>query len=349
MARKVGYAVVGLGVGVAHVNGAVQADNAELLAVCDLIPEKLEMQKKAHPSIDTYESFEEMLKRPDIECVSIATPSGMHADMAIQAMRAGKNVLIEKPVDITVEKILEIEKVRQETGCKVGCIFQNRTLPLMAEVKKAISEGKLGKLITGTFHVKWYRDQEYYDNGGWRGTWAMDGGGAMMNQSVHTVDLMQWFMGTPVSVFGHCGTYCHQIETEDTGVAIVKFDNNSVATFIGTTCSNPDIGTEIQINGDNGTIYINNGAIVRWRLNASDEEASIEEEKRMMARFSEGADGGTSANLKQSVGHSFMVEDMCQAIIDDRDPFVPPLEGKKAVAIICGLYESWRTGKQIML
>jgi predicted dehydrogenase len=349
MSRKIGYAVVGLGVGVAHVESAAKADNAELLAVCDLVPEKLQAQKEKHPTIDTYESFAEMLKRPDIECVSIATPSGMHAEMAIMAMRAGKHVLIEKPIEITIEKAMSIEKVRLETGRKVGCVFQNRATPLMTAVKKAIQLGQLGRLITGSFHVKWYRNQEYYDSGGWRGTWAMDGGGALMNQSVHTVDLMQWFMGNPVSVFGHSGVYCHEIETEDMSAALVKFDNGAVATFVGTTCSNPDMGTEIQLNGSNGVIYINNSSIVHWRVNADRPEESLEEDKRMKELFSGDAKGGTPADLKQSQGHNFLMEDMCQAILDDRDPFVTALDAIKSVSIVCGVYDSWRTGRQIIL
>jgi len=347
--RKLGYAVLGLGVGISHVNAALNAENAELLAVCDLIPEKLAQLKDKHPSLDTYESFEEMLKRPDIDCVSIATPSGLHAEHAITAMRAGKHVLIEKPIDITVEKAMEIEKARVETGRTVACVFQNRTDPLMAEVKKTIAQGKLGNIFTASFHVKWYRSQAYYDSGGWRGTWAMDGGGALMNQSVHTVDLMQWFLGDPVSVFGYCGAYLHEIETEDMSAALIKFKNDAVATFIGTTCSNPDMGTEIQINGGNGLIYVRGGEIAHWKVNADRPEESEAEEKRVKGMYSQEARAGTIAALRSSVGHDFLVNDLCLAVIEGRDPFVTPIDAIKPVSIICGIYESWKTGRQVML
>ena len=178
MEKTVGYAVVGLGVGRHHVSAAAKAEGGRLVAICDRNQERLDDVSAKFPEAKTYTSFEEMLKNPEIDVVSICTPSGMHADMAIQALRAGKHVLTEKPMDIVVDKIYEIDRVAKECGKKVGCIFQNRRNAVMEPIKKAVDEGRLGEIYTAFFRVNWYRSDAYFlESGGWRGTWAMDGGG----------------------------------------------------------------------------------------------------------------------------------------------------------------------------
>nr|MBQ4319012.1 Gfo/Idh/MocA family oxidoreductase [Clostridia bacterium] len=172
--KKIGYCVAGLGIGKAHVAAAASNPNVDYLVICDIDETRLAQVGEKYPQAVRYISFEKMLEDPRIDIVSVALPSGMHAEYAVKALKAGKNVLCEKPIDITVEKALTIEAARVETGKKVGVIFQNRNNAVMREAKKAVEEGKLGKLILGTFAVKWYRNQKYYDDGGWRGTWEMD-------------------------------------------------------------------------------------------------------------------------------------------------------------------------------
>ncbi len=343
MGRKVGYAVVGLGVGMRHAEAAAKSNNAKLVAVCDLKQEKLDKINELYPETLTFTDFDEMLKDPDIEAVSIAVPSGMHADFAIKAMRAGKNVLIEKPIDITVEAALRIEEVRKETGMKAGVVHQNRYNLDMTPMYDAVVSGKIGKVLFGDFAVKWHRTQEYYDNGGWRGTWEMDGGGSLMNQAVHTVDLMQWLMNSEVeSVTSHMAIYNHKIETEDFTASLIKFKSGAIATFISTTCAYPGISTDIKVYGTNGSMEADQDKLKLWKFR----DAPENEEKEMLEKY---AGNGSAAALDPTLclGHSYVVEDMINAVLEDRDPSIVPMEAIKSVRIVNAVYESAKTGKTV--
>lgn len=342
--RKIGYAVVGLGVGRSHAKAALNSKNGKLVAVCDLIPEKLEKAKEDYGDVLTYTDFDEVLKNRDIEVVSICLPSGMHAEFAVQAIEAGKNVLVEKPVDITVEAAEKIEAARKKTGLKVGVIHQNRFNACMKPMKEAIDSGKLGKIFLGTFAVKWYRTQEYYDNGGWRGTWDMDGGGSLMNQAIHTVDLMQWLMGDVASITSHMDIYNHTIETEDLTASLIKFKNGACATFVSTTCAYPGLGTDIQVYGTKGSIEVDGDQLKTWRIEGEDED----EGKSMTDLYGEGNGSATALDPTLVVGHATQVEDIIDAVLyDDRDPLIVPSDAIKSVMIANAIYESARTGKTV--
>jgi len=348
MEKLVGYAVVGLGVGKAHVRGAIAAQGCKLVALCDIRPEQLANAQENIPGAEdavTYTDFAEMLKNPDIDVVSVCTPSGLHADMAVQALRAGKNVLVEKPMDIAVDKILEIEKARQETGLKVGGIFQNRRNAIMEPFKEAVDKGRLGEIYAAFFRVNWHRDDNYFlANGGWRGTWAMDGGGSLMNQGVHTVDLMQWLLGDVDSIKANMRVVNHKIETEDFTQSTVKFKRGTVATFVSTTSAYPGLGTELQLTGTNGSIHIDGDRVIAWRIKGDRME---EEEAEMKEKFG-GKGSGNVADHTIVRGHAFQIQDMVDAVRFDRDPMVGPMEATKAVRIINAVYESARTGKEIV-
>ena len=348
MEKTVGYAVVGLGVGKAHVRGAVEAQGCKLVALCDLQQAQLDNALEKIPGVQgaaLYTDFAEMLKNPEIDVVSVCTPSGLHSDMAVQALRAGKHVLVEKPMDITVDKILAIEKARRETGLKVGGIFQNRRNAIMEPFKAAVEQGRLGDIFAAFFRVNWYRTDDYFlDNGGWRGTWAMDGGGSLMNQGVHTVDLMQWLLGDVESVRAHTRIVCHKIETEDFTQSTIKFKRGTIATFISTTSAYPGLGTELQLTGTDGSIHIDGDRVIKWKIKGENMEA---EEAEMQERFG-GKGSGNVADHTVVRGHSFQVQDMVDAVRFDRDPMVGPMEATKAVRIINAVYESSRTGKEIV-
>lgn len=342
LSKKIGYAVVGLGVGRHHADAAFESENADLIAVCDLIDEKLEKAKEKYGNILTYTDFDEMLKNPDIDIVSICVPSGMHADLAVKALEAGKNVLVEKPVDITVEKALLIEEARKKTGKIAGVVHQNRNNADMAPIKDAISSGKIGKVILGDFSVKWYRTQEYYEaDGGWRGTWEFDGGGSLMNQAVHTVDLMIWLMGDVESVTSHAGVFEHDIETEDCTVSLVKFKSGAVANFISTTCAYPGLGTNIQIYGTEGSIEADGAILKAWKFKGQEAE-----EEEMLKRYA-GNETAAALDPKLCTGHKSVVEDIIRAVSTGTDPQILPLEAIKSVKFINAVYESSKTGKTI--
>lgn len=341
--NKVGYAVVGLGVGMNHAKAAAASKNADLIAVCDLIQEKLDKVKELYPETITYTDFDEMLKNPDIDCVSIAVPSGMHAEFAVKAMKAGKNVLVEKPVDITVENALKIEKARLETGMKAGVVHQNRYNPDMPLMHEAVVSGRIGKVLFGDFAVKWFRTQEYYDNGGWRGTWEMDGGGSLMNQAVHTVDLMQWLMNSDVeSVTSQIAIYNHDIKTEDFTASLIKFKSGAVATFLSTTCAYPGLSTDIRVYGTNGSMEADQDHLKLWKFKDADEN----EEKEMLEKY-QGNAALAALDPTLCLGHSYVVEDMISAVLEDRDPGILPMEAIKSVRIVNAVYESAKTGKTV--
>ena len=355
MERTVGYAVVGLGIGCAHVDAAAACPRARLVAVCDLIQEKMHRIAEKYPGTKTYVNFDDLIADPEVEVISICLPSAMHAEYAVRAMRAGKHVLVEKPLDITPEAAIRIEEARRETGMKAGVVHQNRNNVDMLPIKRAIETGHLGRVYLGTFAVKWYRKQAYYE--GWHGTWEMDGGGSLMNQSVHTVDLMQWLMGDVESVTSHMDIYDHEIDTEDTTVSILRFKSGAVATFVSTTCAYPGISTDIQIYGTNGSVEADQDVLKTWKikefsedfsdefgLDASDEE---EEEEAMLARYGGGNPAYQNEHPGTLVGHRSVVEDMVDAVLDDRDPQILPMEAIKAVRIVCAVYESAKTGRTI--
>lgn len=342
--KKIGYAVLGLGIGMAHADAAFASPHADLVAVCDLDEARLAKAAKKYEGVSAYTEFEQLIADPRVDIISICLPSAMHADFAVRAMKAGKHVLVEKPIDITPDRAQRIEDARIRTGMKAGVVHQNRFNCNMYPIKAAITDGRMGKLILGTFGVKWYRDQRYYDRGGWRGTWDMDGGGSLMNQAVHTVDLMQWLMGDVVSVTSTMGIYDHTIATEDMTASLIKFKNGAAATFVSTTCAYPGISTEICLYGTGGSVEADADTLKVWKMkDAEDEEA---EETAMLEKYGRG-NLGFSADPSAIFGHAHVVEDMIAAVRDDRDPEVMPTEAIKSVAIVNAVYRSARTGETV--
>lgn len=345
--RKIGYAVLGLGIGMAHADAAYQSENADLVAVCDIDHNRLKRAVRKYAGVTAYESFEDLLRDDRVDVISICLPSAMHADFAVRAMEAGKHVLVEKPLDITPDRARLIEEARIRTGMICGVVHQNRFNVDMYPIRETMESGRLGQLILGTFAVKWYRDQAYYDNGGWRGTWEMDGGGSLMNQAVHTVDLMQWLMGDVESVTSHVGIYDHDIKTEDTTASLIKFKSGAVATFVSTTCAYPGISTEIMLYGTGGSIEADADCLKTWKMkDAEDEDA---EESAMLARYGGGNLTACPEDAARLFGHDHVVEDMITAVRDGRTPEVTPADALKAVEIVCTVYESARTGKTVYL
>ncbi len=355
MEQKLRYAVVGLGVGMGHCDGAIASEKADLVAVCDLIPEKMEKVAQRCPGLKMYTEFADLIADPEVDVISICLPSSLHAEYAVRAMEAGKHVLVEKPIDITVDAALKIEEARLRTGKKAGVIHQNRFNRDMLPIKEAVDSGRLGKVFLGTFAVKWYRTQDYYE--GWHGTWEVDGGGSLMNQAVHTVDLMQWLMGDVKSVTSHMGIYDHVIDTEDMTASLITFQNGAAATFVSTTCAYPGISTDIQLYGTDGSIEADQDVLKTWKMKEFDEAFAEkmgidafdveEEEAWMLETYGKGNGPITQADPSILVGHRCMVEDMICAVLEDRDPAILPMEAIKSVRIVNAVYESAKTGKTI--
>ncbi len=338
---KLGYAVLGLGVGMAHAEAAFESENADLVAICDINEKRLADAAEAFPGAKPYSDFEDMLADPSVDIVSICLPSGMHAEYAVRAMRAGKHVLVEKPIDIDLSVAETIETARLETGMTCGVCMQNRNNVSSRPIKEAIESGRLGRILFGTFAVKWLRPDTYFSGTPWRGTWAMDGGGSLINQSVHTVDLMQWFMGDVESVTSTTALYNHNIETEDFTASLIKFKSGATATFLSTTCAFPGLSTEIGVYGTDGSVEADADRIRTWKMrDAADVEAH---EREMLKKYGQG-----NSQAEWLVGHQSMVEDIIAAVRDKRDPMIMPREAMKSLRIVRAVYDSAKSGKTIV-
>ncbi len=346
---KVGYAVVGLGIGRAHMDAAAASERADLVAVCDLIEKKLDSAKKKYPYIATYTDFDEMLENDEIDIVSICLPSSLHAEFACRAMAKGKHVLIEKPIDITPEAAEKIEEARIKYGKVAAVVHQNRYNAPMDPIKDAVDAGRLGKIAVATFGVKWYRDQSYY-NGNWHGTWDIDGGGSLMNQAVHTVDLMQWLLGKVKSVSSVIRICDHDIETEDVSASVITFESGAVATFVSTTCAYPGISTEISLYGTKGSIEADADLLKTWKLTPVDDDTDEEdEEEEMLEKYGRGNGRLAAEDPTLKFGHEAVVEDIISAVLDGHAPRIMPTEAIKSVRIVDAIYRSAKTGETVYL
>ena len=339
MTNKTKFAIVGAGVISANHARAISGNpEAELVAVCDIIPEKATKLASEYGVTKTYENYEEMFEKETIDIVSVCVPSGLHAEVTIAAANAGINVLCEKPLDITREKMTNMTEPCRTANVKLGAVYQRRTLDAAIKTRQAIQEGKFGKLVLGDAYLKYYRSPEYYKSAGWRGTWELDGGGALMNQGVHGVDLIQWMVGEVESVFAYAAPLVRDIEVEDTAVITVKYKNGAFGVIQGTTSVYPGQETRFEIHGENGSVIFADSGFKQWKFEGSDEpmpEAGNEE-------------GGSSdpRSISQE-GHFIFVDDMIKAVREDREPLVPGEEARKAVDLLLAIYESARTGKEV--
>jgi predicted dehydrogenase len=346
-----GFGVVGLGMGMHHCKAVSEARGARLVAVCDIDHERLE-PAAAEYGVKAYSDYTAMLQDDEIDVVNIATPSGMHADMAIEGVAAGKHLLIEKPVDVDLARIQRLRRVVGEAETKVAVIFQSRTQPLNRRIKSAIDEGRFGRLVGLHTMLPSYRTDDYYrGQGGWRGTWALDGGGSLMNQGVHTVDLLQWLGGRVASVFGGFGVYAHDIEAEDKTAAFLRFANGALGTLNTTTVAYGGVPRIVLIHGEKGTVCTM-GELRSWKL-MDDPEG--EEEAELLRLYgpkderSEEAAVAVDPMAVGSVGHTFQIEDLVQAVREDRDPFVTIEDAVHAVEIVNAIYESGRHNREVAI
>ncbi|WP_052759440.1 Gfo/Idh/MocA family protein [Paenibacillus sp. DMB20] len=341
MIKKLRFAIVGAGViSSFHAKAAAENPEAELVAISDVVEENARKLAEKHGIPSVYGDYREMLERKDIDVICVCVPSGKHAEVAIAAARAGKHILCEKPLDITVERMDRMIHEARAERVKLGVIYQRRTFPAAIAARKAVQENKLGKLVLGDAYLKYYRSQEYYDSAGWRGTWELDGGGALMNQGVHGIDLIQWIVGDVESVFARSAALVRNIEVEDTAVAVVKYVNGAYGVIQGTTSVWPGQETRFEIHGEKGSIVFADSGIKQWAF--MDGEPSVPDVEGTASASSD------AANISAD-GHYILMNDMIQAIKEDRDPMITGEEASKAVKLILAIYESARTGREVKL
>ena len=341
MVSKIGFGIIGCGV-IAdfHANAiAALSARAELAGVCDVVYESALRFAEKH-STRAFSSEAELLASPGVEAVCICTPSGYHWTSVVSAARAGKHIVCEKPLAINKAQLDEIEKVCAEAGVCVSVISQNRYAASIKRVKNALDEGLLGKLVCADIYMKYHRSQEYYESGAWRGTWAVDGGGALMNQGIHGVDLLLYLAGDIKSVYAVAKTRSHSIEVEDSLSAVVEYENGATGIIQATTAVFPGYPRRLELNGDRGTIVLNETSIVRWDL----ETAANEEDIVLMPAFQSGSSTPTAIS---NDGHIRQLDDAITAITTGQKPLSGITEGRKAVDVILAVYESARSGKRI--
>ena len=347
---KVGFAVVGCGViGPWHAKAISMAPRAELVAVCDIEFDRAEHLAAQYGNIPAYRDHRTMLKRePGIDCVCVCVPSGIHWRIAVDAARAGRHVLCEKPLDVTLGHMDRMIETCRKHRVKLGCIFQRRTSPVTKAVKKVLEAGKLGKLVLADCYQKYYRSPAYYKSAGWRGTWELDGGGALMNQGVHGIDQLLYLVGDVECVTAHAAPLVRDIPVEDTAVAILRFKNGAFGVLEGTTSVTPGLSCRTEIHGENGTIIFSDRGLEKYAV--ARERAGIARERKLPIRQPSPAKSTASDPLALSVrGHTIQVADMAQAILKDREPMVPGEEARKAVELILAIYRSARTGRTVRL
>jgi predicted dehydrogenase len=293
-------------------------------------------------------TLEELLTIPDLQVVTICTPSGAHLEPAVQAARAGKHVIVEKPLEVTLERCDELIRTCDEMGVRLATIFPSRFSPANLALKHAIEQGRFGRLTLGDTYVKWWRSQEYYDSGGWRGTWKLDGGGAFMNQAIHNVDLLCWLMGDVAEVCGMTATLAHErIEVEDVGSAVVRFANGAIGTLQASTSAFPGLLKRTEIHGTTGSAIVEQDHILLWEF----AEKRPEDAEILASCGKSSATTGGAADPKaiSFAGHQRQFEDFLKALAGGGEPLVDGREGRKSVEIILAIYESSRTGRRVTL
>ena len=340
MTRTFRFGIWGCGsISVVHAEAIHQMDDAEVYGAFDLIEtSKNKFCERYH--IKAFASCEELAMSADIDAVCICLPSGLHYDAAMLCIRNKKHVVIEKPMTLTSQQAGNIIDAAKENGVFVTVISQLRYSKAVREVRRIVDSGKLGIITLGNAIMKYWRSPEYYASSTWRGTWEMDGGGALMNQGIHGVDLLQYFMGKVVSVSAYAKTLVHNIQTEDTLTAILEYENGAIGTIQATTSVSPGYGRRIEISGSKGTIVLCEDTI---------EVCDVEGENNLVTDERKSYD---SANRHDGIDcslHAAQLRDFIKAVLSNENPWIDAYEGKKSVDIICAIYESAQTGKKIYL
>jgi predicted dehydrogenase len=281
-----------------------------------------------------------------VHVLTVTTPSGAHLDPALSAIRAGKHVLVEKPLEATPARVDTLIEAAAACGVKLGTIFQGRFGAGARRVKAALERGRLGRLVLASAYVKWQRTAAYYETP-WKGTWELDGGGALMNQAIHGVDLLQWFAGLPIEVSGRMTRRVHTaIQADDTTVASLAFPCGALGCIEATTATFPGWSRRIELCGEQGSICLEDDHIARWDFARAEPE---DEAVRSAPRDDALGSGAGSAGSISIAGHLRQIGDFVAAVHEDRPPIVDGHEGRKAVALIHAIYDSARRGAAVRL
>ncbi len=342
------YALIGCGRIAANHIKAVLNNQLNLVAVCDIIPEHIETLLAKHglqnsTSIQRYTDYQKMLtEHPELELIAIATESGLHAQIALDCIDAGVNIIIEKPIAMSMGDADEIIRRSEQKGVVVCACHQNRFNVAVKKTRQALEAGRFGKLSHGSIHVRWNRSREYYEQAPWRGTWAQDGG-CLMNQCIHGIDLLRWMMGDEVdTVYGVIRQQQHPyLEAEDIGMAVVTFKNGTVATIEGTTNAYPqNLEETLYLFGETGTVKIGGKSANNLDVWNFADETEADASNRGLEEPASNVYGN---------GHTSLYADVIEAIEKHRKPYVDAVAGRNALEIVLAIYKSTKTGQPVKL
>ena len=339
--RRMRFGIIGCGrIAPKHAESILALEEAELAAVCDIVPERAQSFAAKYGAVP-YEDYRELLQRPDLDIITIATSSDLHAEIGCAAAQAGKHVMVEKPMAMTLRSADQLITACREAGVKLGVIHQNRYNKSVKLLRKALDEGRFGKLTHGQATIRWNRDDNYYAQAPWRGTRLKDGG-VLMNQSIHNIDLLQWMLGPVDAVFGYTATNLRHIEMEDVGAAVLHFKNGAIGLIEAASTLYPkNIEETLNIFGATGSVIIGGIAVNRMEVwEFSDSEA--EKQGIFAAQENDPPD-------VYGFGHREIIQDMIQAIREDRLPAVSGEEGRKALEIILAIYQCQKTRQPVEL
>jgi predicted dehydrogenase len=343
-------AVIGTNVvGVTHLRAISTTPMCSLAAVCDLVPARAQtaLAKLGLNDVPVYESLPEMLRKEKPDVVHICTPSGAHLDCALESIKAGVNVICEKPLEVTLARCDQMLEAADKANVRVGGIFQYRWNEANAAIRGAVEQGRFGRVAWAGSFTPWWRPDEYFETGGWRGTWKMDGGGAIMNQSIHAIDLIHWFAGPIKTVCAFFGRRAHdKIEVEDTLSATLQFASGAFGTILGTTAMYPGAPVRVEIGGENGTAVSEDGLKVFKFREPRPEDADLTAKYGQLVSVTREAlsnkDAIDRAAEAKTKLHRQNIESILGAWQENRDADTSGKEARKAVAITTALYESAR-------
>jgi predicted dehydrogenase len=347
MNPPLGFGLVGAGlIADFHVRAIAELDGARLTAVAGRDPGRTAAFARRHGIGFWTTRVDELCARPDVQIVDIVTPSGAHLDAGLAACRAGKAIVVEKPIEITLERVDRMLGAAETAGVPVAAIFQARFGPGAQALKRAVAAGRFGRLALASAYVKWFRPPEYY-RGGWHGTRALDGGGALMNQAIHAVDLLIWLAGMPAEVVGRTARRVHTgIEVEDTAVAGLRFADGALGTIEATTAAFPGWARRLEIAGESGSAVLEDDRLIRWEFR---EPQPDDEAVRRGATDEQPGSGAGGANQISHHGHRRQLQDFVDALRMNRTPAVDGREARKAVALIGAIYAAAESGGPVRL
>lgn len=345
---SLGFGIIGCGmIANFHARAIAEVRGAKLVGGFDSEPAAAD-KLAAGFGCKSYHRLTDMLADPSIDVVTIGTPSGVHLEPAVAAARAGKHVIVEKPLEITLRRCDKIISECEKAGVALSTVFPSRFHDASRELKRAVDQGRFGRFTLGDAIVKWYRTQAYYDSGAWRGTWELDGGGALMNQAIHSVDLLAWLMGPVAEVRAQTALLAHKrIAVEDVAVATVRFANGALGVIEASTAAYPGYLKRIEIHGSAGSAVMEEEDLVKWDFakKTKADEAILHK----MANRKSGGGGAADPAAIGHHGHARQFQDVVNAIRKGVKPLVDGPEGRRSVEIILAIYKSAETGSAIQL